>query len=333
MNAILIDGEGAVIKECVIGDLVVNSFKKTQAIVRLKFKIEKSFEKDCVMEFVNECSVERCSFQFEDGFESTHNCLMKVKNGSMEIQKCEFFSSSDELKLNSSIVSVESGELKIFDSTFRDIHSTRSVLSFLEESNETIDEARILNIKSEGDVVNVGGKAKMVMKEMKVENVTVLLEGCVIEMEDAEQGVSVLNSSFGKCVNSEDHGRMMQINWCKDVRIEICVFDGEKEMERIYKENERREELCEWSGSLIDIENSNVEMKETTVMKSKNGGLWVSGGSVKIENSKFEDNDSSIEGYPSARRNVICTGNGELNVVCVKGGDGLKDYSSLWILD
>ncbi|KAH7828410.1 uncharacterized protein MONOS_3071 [Monocercomonoides exilis] len=336
MNAILIDGEGVVSGECVIGDLVVNSFKKKQAIVKLKSKIEKSAEKDCIMEFVNECSVERCSFQFEDGFESTHNYLMKVKNGITKIQECEFFSSStavEFMKLNSSIVSVESGELKISETTFRDIHSTISILSFCEESNVTIDETRISNIKCEGDVVSVGGKAKVEMKEMKVENVTMISKGCVIGMGDAEQEVSVLNSSFGKCVNSEEKGSMMKIRNSKNVRVEACVFDGEKETEAINEGNKIKEGLCKWNGSLVDIEDSNVEMRETTIMKNKGGGLWVSGGSMKIEKGEFENNNPSIEGYPSARRNVICEGNCELNVVNVKGGDGLKDNSSLWILD
>ncbi|KAH7815095.1 uncharacterized protein MONOS_11413 [Monocercomonoides exilis] len=335
MNAILIDGEGAVTNECVIGDLVVNSFKKTQAIVRLNSKIEKSFEKDCIMEFVNECFVERCSFQFEDGFESTHSYLIKVKNGSMEIHKCKFFSSADVVKLNSSIVSVESGELKISETSFRDLFSKTFVLLFNEESDVTSLETRIWNIECEGDVVSVGGKAKVEMKEMGVENVTLLSNGCVIGMDDAEQEVSVLNCSLEKCVNSVEKGRMMQIRKCKDVRIEACVFDGEKEEEIINEEVKRIKEegLCKWNGSLIDIEHSNVEMKETTVMKSKNGGLWMSGGNVKIENSKFENNNPEIEGYSSARRNTICEGNGELDVVSVKGGDGIEKNTSLWILD
>ncbi|KAH7821682.1 uncharacterized protein MONOS_7443 [Monocercomonoides exilis] len=333
MNAILIDEEGGVYGECVIGNLVVNSFKKTQAIVKFKSKIEKSTEKDCIMEFVNECSVERCSFQFEDGLESTHSYLMKVKNGSTKIQKCEFFSSAIELKMNSSIVSMESGELKISETTFRDIHSTRSVLSFCEESDVIIDEARISNIECEKDVVSVGGKAKVEMKEMMIENVTLASERCVVALEDHEQKVSVLNSSFGKCVNSVDKGSMMQIRQSKNVRIEACLFDGEKEKENFNEIKKRIEGLCKWNGSLVDIENGCVEMKETTIMRSKTGGLWVSGGGVKIEKGEFENNNPEIEGYPSARRNTICTGNGELNVASVKGGDGLKDNSSLWILD
>ncbi|KAH7819118.1 uncharacterized protein MONOS_13696 [Monocercomonoides exilis] len=332
MNAILIDGEGAVTKECVIGDLVVNSFKKTQAIVRLNCKIEKSFEKDCIMEFINESAVERCSFQLEDGIEFTHNYLMKVKNGTTKTQECEF-SSADVVKLNSSIVSVESGELKIFETSFKDLFSKTFVLFFNKESDVTIDETRISNIRCEGDTVSVGGKAKVEMKEMVAENVTLLSNGCVIGMDDAEKEVSVLNCSLEKCVNSVEKGRMMQIRQSKDVRIEACVFDGEKDEEMINEGNETKEGLCKWNGSLVGVEKSNVEMRETTIMKSKEGGLWVSGGSVKIEKGKFENNNPSIEGYPSARRNAICEGNGELDVVSVKGGDGMLPNTSLWILD
>ncbi|KAH7814878.1 uncharacterized protein MONOS_14760 [Monocercomonoides exilis] len=178
MNAILIDGEGIVSGECTIGDLNVNSYKKTQAIVKLKSKIEKSAEKDCIMEFINESAVERCSFEFEDTFEASHSYILKVKNGSMEIQKCEFYSSATtvDMKLNSSVVGVESGEMKIFDSAFRDLHSAGSVLLFNRESNVTLLETSISNIKSDGDAVSVWGKAKVVMKIMIIENVTVCSE-------------------------------------------------------------------------------------------------------------------------------------------------------------
>ncbi|KAH7827637.1 uncharacterized protein MONOS_7488 [Monocercomonoides exilis] len=335
MNAILIDGEGTVTKECVIGDLVVNSLKKTQAIVRLNSKVEKSSDKDCIMEFINECSVERCSFQFEETFESTHNYLMKVKNGSMEIQKCEFFSSAIELKLNSSIVNVERGELRIFDSAFRNLHSSASLLSFCEESKVEVVETIITNIECEGDVVVVGGKAKVEMKEIAANNISLMKGGSAMKIEGAEEDVSVLNCSFGKCTNSKEKGSMAQIREGRAVRIEACAFDGEGNGEGSEETHEKmnRKEICGWNGSLVDIENSKVEMKETAIKNSKAGGLWVSGGSVKIEKGEFENNNPFIEGYPSVRRNVICTGNSELNVVSVKGGDGIEKNTSLWILD
>ncbi|KAH7824739.1 uncharacterized protein MONOS_903 [Monocercomonoides exilis] len=91
--------------------------------------------------------------------------------------------------------------------------------------------------------------------------------------------------------------------------------------------------ICRWNGSLIDIQNSNMIMKETTIKNGKNGGIWVSGGNLKIEKGEFENNNPSIEGYGSARRNVICTENSELNIMSVKGGDGVLPDTSLWILD
>ncbi|KAH7820061.1 uncharacterized protein MONOS_5462 [Monocercomonoides exilis] len=130
MNAIMVDEEGTVTKEYVIGYLNVNSFKKLQAIERLNCKIEKSFEKDCIMEFVNECDVERCSFEFEDSFEASQSCIIKVKNGTAKMQECEFNSSAIELNLNSSVVNVESGKLKISETTFKDLESAGSELLF-----------------------------------------------------------------------------------------------------------------------------------------------------------------------------------------------------------
>ncbi|KAH7829325.1 uncharacterized protein MONOS_16435 [Monocercomonoides exilis] len=338
MNAILIDGEGTVTKECAIGDLNVNSYKKSQAIVKLKSDIAKSAEKDCIMEFINESAVERCSFEFEDTFEASHSYIMKVKNGSMEIQKCEFYSSATtvDMKLNSSVVGVESGELRISETAFSDLHSTTALLSFNEKSNVTLLETSILNIKCEGDVVSVGGKAKVVMKVMVIENVTVASKSCVVAVEDAEQEASALNCSFGKCANSVEKGSMMQIRRSKEVKVEACAFDGEKEekeAETVNEGNKGKDELCKWNGSLVDIENSNVVMRETTIRASKAGGLWVSGGNVNIEKGEFLNNNPSIEGYPLLRRNIICSDSGTLNVMSLKGGDGVLPNSSLWMLN
>ncbi|KAH7820140.1 uncharacterized protein MONOS_13765 [Monocercomonoides exilis] len=84
---------------------------------------------------------------------------------------------------------------------------------------------------------------------------------------------------------------------------------------------------------MIEMEKSHVEMKETTIRNRKRGGLSMRGGSLKIEDGKFDNNNPSIEGYPSVRRNVKCSDSAQLNVVSVKGGDGIKDNASLWILN
>ncbi|KAH7821265.1 uncharacterized protein MONOS_17764 [Monocercomonoides exilis] len=151
-------------------------------------------------------------------------------------------------------------------------------------------------------------------------------------------GVEVCNNSCCYYSSVSVKGEMVGIWMMQNMKLENCIFSGdgsgeENKTKRMNFEKVKKEGLCRWNGSMVDIEKSNAEMRETTIRNSKGGGLWVSGGSARIENGKFENNNPSIEGYPSARRNVICEGNGELNVVSVKGGDGMLPNTSLWILD
>ncbi|KAH7816440.1 uncharacterized protein MONOS_18216 [Monocercomonoides exilis] len=83
--------------------------------------------------------------------------------------------------------------------------------------------------------------------------------------------------------------------------------------------NEVVDEICQWNGSLVHIAKSSVIMKETTISNSSAGGLSVSDGSLSITKGEFENNNPSVEGYPSARRNIICSDCGMLNVVSLKG--------------
>ncbi|KAH7819023.1 uncharacterized protein MONOS_16109 [Monocercomonoides exilis] len=91
--------------------------------------------------------------------------------------------------------------------------------------------------------------------------------------------------------------------------------------------------MCRWSGSLVDVVKSSMVMKVSTITNSPEGGITMKGGNVIIEKGEFIDNNPSIEVYPSLRRNIICSDSGTLNVMCLKGGDGLKDNTSLWILN
>ncbi|KAH7820845.1 uncharacterized protein MONOS_5659 [Monocercomonoides exilis] len=336
MNVVLIDGEGMIGGECVIGDLEVKPMKKIRATIHLTVKIEKTDNEKSIVEFVNESVVERCVFEFGGLFETEHTSIMKVKNGSLGMSECLWKSVGMMMRLNSTVVEVEGGELEMMKCSFTSMNVSKAIFLAYLDCDIEMYQISISNIESRNKgVVCFGKKVKVQMKEMIVENATLLSEGCAISMDYIEQEVSVLNNSFGKCSNLEDKGSVMQISGCKNVSIEACVFDGEKNGEVRRKRNDKmnRKEICGWNGSLIDAENSYVKMRETAIRNSKAGGLWVSGGSVKIEKGEFENNNPSIEGYPSARRNVICAGNGELNVVSVKGGDGSKDNSSIWILD
>ncbi|KAH7826368.1 uncharacterized protein MONOS_12611 [Monocercomonoides exilis] len=89
--------------------------------------------------------------------------------------------------------------------------------------------------------------------------------------------------------------------------------------------------MCRWDGSIVDVVKSSVMMKDTTILNSPDCVITLSGRSVKIEKGEFLINNLFIEGYSSLRRNIICSDSGTLNVMSLKGGDGLKDDSSLWM--
>ncbi|KAH7817692.1 uncharacterized protein MONOS_15876 [Monocercomonoides exilis] len=116
------------------------------------------------------------------------------------------------------------------------------------------------------------------------------------------------------------------------MKMESCVFDGNSKGRNEQARN-KEEDLCRWEGSLVDVVKSSVMMKGATITNSPEGGITVSGGSVSIEKGEFLNNNPSIEGYPSLRRNIICSDSGTLNVMSLKGGDGWKDNTSLWMLN
>ncbi|KAH7827881.1 uncharacterized protein MONOS_265 [Monocercomonoides exilis] len=335
MNVLWIDGECVIGGECQIGDMRITSMMKASATIYFKEKIEEIVNERSVAVFVNECIVEKCRFVFGETFEGNHENVLKEKNGRLEISVCWFSSIRNEQAIKNTIVSVESGELKMSESSFSGIHSVVPLLSFCSEGKVEMFEISISNIKCEGDSIVVGGKAEVEMKEMKANNISLMKGGSAMKVEGAEEDVRTVNCSFSKFTNSKEKGNMIQIREGRAVRIEACAFDGEGNGEGREKTNVKmnRKEICGWNGSLIDAENSNVEMRETIIRNSKAGGLWVSGGCLTIEKGEFENNNPFIEGYPSARRNAICTENGELNVVSVKGGDGIEKNASLWILD
>ncbi|KAH7831327.1 uncharacterized protein MONOS_8306 [Monocercomonoides exilis] len=339
VNMILIDGEGKIGGECVIGDVRMEPVKKAKGKIHFDGKIEKTSEEDSIMKFVNESAVERCSFEFGGEFEASHKFILKVKNGSMEMRSCEFISSAVELKLGNTIVSVESGELNMWGIEFSSLHVRASLIVLCEESKVLMGETNIWDVMCEGDadvVVVVGGKAEFEMKEMRFENISLLTDGCVMVIDGAEEEIRVTNCSFAKCVNMNGKGSMMEMRESREVQLEACMFDGERGEggeKKINGKTNEEEEMCRWEGSLVEVVKSSVMMKDTTLSNSPEGGITMSGGEMTVNDGRFENNNPSIEGYPSLRRNIICSDSGTLNVVSLKGGDGLERSTSLWMLN
>ncbi|KAH7815189.1 uncharacterized protein MONOS_13946 [Monocercomonoides exilis] len=211
VKMILIDGEGDIGGECVVGDLCVKSIKKAKGTIHFNEAIQEMGSEGSVIVFVNECVVERCLFVFGEEFEGVEESVLKEKDERLEISECFFSSSAMDLVMERMILDVESGELKMSETLFSGIHSSVPLLSFCGELGVSIVETRMLNIECEGEVVRVGGKAKTEMKEVKFENISVAIEGSVMKMDGAERVLNVLNCSFAQCKCTNKRGRMIRI--------------------------------------------------------------------------------------------------------------------------
>eukprot|EP00770_Monocercomonoides_exilis_P012767 MONOS_12711.1-p1 / transcript=MONOS_12711.1 / gene=MONOS_12711 / organism=Monocercomonoides_exilis_PA203 / gene_product=unspecified product / transcript_product=unspecified product / location=Mono_scaffold00723:6891-14219(+) / protein_length=2442 / sequence_SO=supercontig / SO=protein_coding / is_pseudo=false len=335
MNVIFIDGEGDIGGECVMGDVSVKPMKKAKATVHFNATVQEMGNEGNMVTFVNECVVERCVFEFGEQFSSSHSCIMKVKNGTTEMRECECLTSATELTIHSTIMGVEGGELEMDKCVFTRMKLSVPLIEFIGGSKAAISETKIDDFESEGNVIEVGDRAEVEMKELDVQSITLSRSGSAVHMQNLVKDEVLSNCSFGKCLSSKEKGSIVSVSNCANVRFDLCRFSGdlEEEAREEKKTNGRTEEVCKWKGSVVDAISSSLTMKYTTISNSKKGGLSLSGGSVVIEKGEFENNNPSIERFPSIRRNVICTGNSELNVVSVKGGDGVFPNTSLWILD
>ncbi|KAH7819152.1 uncharacterized protein MONOS_3280 [Monocercomonoides exilis] len=84
---------------------------------------------------------------------------------------------------------------------------------------------------------------------------------------------------------------------------------------------------------LVHICNTTAAIIYLNLESPSDGALSVSGGTVRIGDAKFVSNSPSASSYQSALRNIACSDGASLTLASLKGGDGAKDNTSLWILD
>ncbi|KAH7821658.1 uncharacterized protein MONOS_10074 [Monocercomonoides exilis] len=142
------------------------------------------------------------------------------------------------------------------------------------------------------------------------------------------------------------------INNCSSVAISSCSFNGEQSLvaaqSNVFRKDafalrlkdnngieanvEENGVVCSWNSAFAYLTDSNVELTNTPFIGHSRGAIKVKGGILTVNSWMFRDNNPVIIDYPSARRNIICTGNGQIVVNSIAGGDGLDAaYPSLWI--
>ncbi|KAH7814843.1 uncharacterized protein MONOS_18394 [Monocercomonoides exilis] len=156
-------------------------------------------------------------------------------------------------------------------------------------------------------------------------NNCICVDNCLFDSCSSSSFVSEVSSS------TSNIGTVMSFVSCTNIVCSSCVVDGvgaTKHRGILLSKGE----VCWWNGSQICGVNSTVVVKDSTICNSEAGALSVA-GEVQRSKEEFWNNKGSSAKYVSARRNVVCTEGGRVDVVSLKGGDGWKEDDSLWMVE
>ncbi|KAH7824916.1 putative Protein tyrosine and serine/threonine kinase [Monocercomonoides exilis] len=331
--------EGSVIgQEINLKEMSLSSKSREMCKVEMKSEIEET--RVVLITTTGTVSLLRVNFVFDSNFISQHESLISPEGGILDIMSCSFSSKLPVEGVNTEfanipfhVINMEKGELQLDGCTMSNLILKESVLHLSSPLPSTIDSLTICNSIIETSLMDINECAQLTIKDFNTENITV--EGndeSLISCLTMKKTIQLANCTIGGVSSKTAKGKLMKLEDCLDVKMDSCIFDGSsKERNEQYLNEE--EEMCRWEGSLVDVVKSSVMMKVSTITNSPEGGITMRGGNVNIEKGEFLNNNPSIEGYPSLRRNIICSDSGTLNVLSLKGGDGLKDNTSLWMLN
>ncbi|KAH7819482.1 uncharacterized protein MONOS_12157 [Monocercomonoides exilis] len=338
MSLMFIVEESVICGEMNLKEMSMSSKSRENCDVEVEAGIERA--KESLVTTTGEVSLLRVRFVFDSDFISQHESLISPDGGMLEIMNCSFSSKQSDEEGNSAfanipfrIINMAKGELQLDGCTMSNLILQESAFHLSSQLPSVIDSLTINNstIKTSQIVINECGQLNM--EKFHTENISV--EGdeeSLISCFSLKKATQLTNCTMGGVSSKTTKGKLMEMEDCLDVKMDSCIFDGNSK-ERNEQYLNEKEEMCRWEGSLVDVSNSSVMMKDTTIMNSPEGGITMSKGNVNIETGLFEKNNPSFEGYPSLRRNIICSDSGTLNVMSLKGGDGVLPNTSLWMLN
>ncbi|KAH7831153.1 uncharacterized protein MONOS_9677 [Monocercomonoides exilis] len=339
MSLIFVVEESVICEEINLEEMSLSSKKRENCEVEVKSEI--TSEKNSLISTAGTVSLLRVNFVFDSNFISSHDSLISPEGGILEIMNCSF--TTKQLTEGENVVfanvpfhifNMAKGELQLMECSMSNLILQESALYLSSQLPSVIDSLTICNSTIKTSLININECGQLTIKDFKTENITVEgNEESLISCLSLRKTIHLANCTIGGVSSKTTKGKLMKVENCLDVKMDSCIFDGSLKERNEKNLNAKEEEMCKWDGSLVDVVKSSVVMKDTTITNSSEGGITMSGGSVIIEMGLFENNNPSIEGYTSLRRNIICSNSGSLNVMSLKGGDGWKDNTSLWMLN
>ncbi|KAH7825348.1 uncharacterized protein MONOS_565 [Monocercomonoides exilis] len=311
--------------------------------------------------------LEKVSFVFDEMENIVCSCLIHQLNGSLILESVSFLSESRSLEnsqtlFDFSLLIVENGLLEAEKCSVWHLGFSKPVFQIFNLERATFEDLTICKVRSTSSVIECGKSEKVIISKFIATNITlpndslISFEGslptlfvslsqssisnisrstsgsCIVCTTQHMTNFEMCNCSFHECSSKSSKGSQVAIALTENVLMDSCKFEGNL-IDNIEEMNDIADEICQWNGSIVDFLNSSVMMKDTTISNSPEGGITMSGGALTVNDGKFENNNPFIEGYPSLRRNIICSDSGTLNVLSLKGGDGLERNTSLWMLN
>ncbi|KAH7826968.1 uncharacterized protein MONOS_3557fu3558 [Monocercomonoides exilis] len=363
-SQLLISKETIINGECEAKDVIIRSLQSpTAALVHLNSTITGEGSLITTSENVR---IEKLKFNFGKSFCYSGSSIINEASGQLSLSIVDFSSivesnSIPSVALNSTLLSIGNGILHV-DNCSVSLLSFKKSAFLLNGDEINITNFRLEQIESTSNVFEIG-QCKEVAFNWVVADEVKLSEGCIIAIHGSNSGtISIGISSFNNCsrnsggssvlsvsstsaqvtlsnctctncISLSEKGSIIQVSNATSVFLELCRFIGVLEKER---ENDRInsfEEICKWNESLVHSANTSLIMNYATISNSSSGGLSISAGNVTIEKGEFLNNNPFVQKYPSLHRNIICSDSASLTISSLKGGDGVKDNSSLWILN
>ncbi|KAH7815749.1 uncharacterized protein MONOS_3732 [Monocercomonoides exilis] len=330
--------ESVIDEEINLKEMSLSSKSREMCEVEVKSEIEK--RKDALVTTAGTVSLMRVNFVFDSNFISSHESLISPEGGMLEIMNCSFSSKQSDEEGNSAfanipfrIINMEKGELQVDGCAISNLILQKYTLYLSSSLPSVIDSLTICNSTIITSLVNINKCVQLTIKDFNTENIMVEGNGVsLISCLSMKKTMQLANCTIVGISSKTTKGKLMKLEDCTDVKMDSCLFDGSSK-ERNEQYLNEGEEICRWEGSLVDVVKSSALMKDTSISNSPEGGITMSGGELTVNEGRFENNNPTFEGYPSLRRNIICSDSGTLNVMSLKGGDGWKDNSSLWMLN
>ncbi|KAH7820744.1 uncharacterized protein MONOS_5378 [Monocercomonoides exilis] len=364
-SQLLILGETDIVEECDVHDVTIRSLQSpSTALVHLNSTIA---EEESLITTSGNVRIERLNFNFGQPFSYSGSSIIHQASGELSLSFVDFSSvgeseSVEAVVLYSTLLSIENGILHI-DNCSISFLSFNKPSFLLSGDHISLANVKLKHIEASENVFELGDCKNVAFDRVSVDGAN-LSEGCIFSINDITlETISLVSTSFKNCtrnspdasilsvslssftratlsncscescVSTADKGSIINVCDSENISLSSCSFSGVLTNQQEFGNNIAADGICEWNGSLVHIENSHLQSKEIMIENSSKGGITIKGGRIFIEMGMLANNNPFIEKYPSLRRNIICSDSASITISSLKGGDGLKDNSSLWILN